>query len=103
VSRFLRRFCSSRAGPQGGFSAVKTAIGASKSPPTPERVGDTRSGSGIGQGYVYHIVAAKCHGQDSARRGEYYPLALASANPPRLVELASAVVAGVAGRDGATY
>jgi hypothetical protein len=44
---------------------------------------------------MYHILAAKCHGQDSARLGEYHPLALASADAPRLVERATAVVASV--------
>ena len=63
----------SRAGPQGGFAAFKTSIGASESPPPGKRVVDTRSGSGIGQGDMYHILAPKCHGQDSAVQGEYHP------------------------------
>ena len=35
---FLRQIFVSRAGPQGGFAAFQTSIGASESPPTPERV-----------------------------------------------------------------
>src|SRR5438477_1674814 len=64
---FLRQIFFSRAGPQGGFSTFRTTIGASESPPTLERVINTRSGGGIGQGNVYHILAPQCHRQDSAR------------------------------------
>ena len=35
---------------------------------------DTRSGGGIGQGDMYHILAPQCHGQDSTWLGEYHPL-----------------------------
>jgi hypothetical protein len=62
-------------------------------------VSDTRSGSGIGQGDVYHILAPQCHRQDSARLGEYHPLLLASADAPRLVERPAAVLARVGGMD----
>ena len=94
---FLRQIFFSRAGPQGGFSAFQTSIGASKSPPPGKRVSNTRSGGGIGQGDMYHILAPKCHGQDSAPLGEYHPLRLAAADPPGLVELAAPVLAGVGG------
>ena len=96
---FLRQNFFSRAGPQGGFSAFQTTIGASESPPPRKRVADTRSGGGIGQGDMYHILAPKCHGQDSARLREYHPLGLASADAPRLVEPLAAVLAGVGGMD----
>jgi hypothetical protein len=56
---------------------------------------DTRSGGGIGQGNVYHILAPECHRQDSAAFGEYHPLLPASADAPRLVERPAAVLAGV--------
>src|SRR4029079_6167580 len=52
----LRHNVFSRAVSQGGFSTCGTTIGASKSPPPGKRVSDTRSGSGIGQGGVYHIL-----------------------------------------------
>src|SRR5215213_4919080 len=50
---FLRQIFFSRAGPQGGFSTFQTTIRASETSPPLERVLDTRSGSGIGQGDVY--------------------------------------------------
>src|SRR3954447_21307011 len=59
----LRQIFISRAGPQGGFSTFQTTIGASESPPPSKRVLDTRSGGGIGQRDMYHILAPKCHGQ----------------------------------------
>ena len=85
--------------PQGGFSAFKTTFRASESQPPGKRVTDTRSGGGIGQGDMYHIFAPQCHRQDSARLGEYHPSLLASADAPRLVETAAAVLAGVGGVD----
>ncbi|HET7411180.1 MAG TPA: hypothetical protein VFJ18_00845, partial [Pararhizobium sp.] len=64
---------------------------------------NTRSGSGIGQGSVYHILATQCHRQDSAPFGEYHPLELlplaASAHTPCLVEAAIAVCAGIGGME----
>ena len=58
---------------------------------------DTRSGSGICQRDMYHILAPKCHGQDSAVQGEYHPPShvawTTSSNAPRLIELAPAVTA----------
>src|SRR6185503_14001781 len=86
---FLRQIVFSRTRPQGGFSTSKTSIGASESSPPGKRVADTRSGGGIGQRGMYHILAAKCHRQDSARLGEYHPLLSPSAHPPGLVERAS--------------
>src|SRR4051812_46438126 len=56
---FLRQIVS-RAGPQGGFSAFQTTIGASESSPPGKRERNTRSGGGIGQGNMYHIFAAQC-------------------------------------------
>src|SRR5205823_8134238 len=100
---FLRQIFFSRAAPQGGFSAFRTTIGASESPPTLERVADTRSGGGIGQGDVYHILAPQCHGQDSTWLGEYHPLRTPTAYSPGLVELPAAVLAGVSGVDQERY
>ena len=94
---FLRQIFFSRAGPQGGFSTFQTTIGASESSPPGKRVSDTRSGGGIGQGDMYHILAPQCHRQDSAALGEYHPLRPASADPPGLVERSAAVLAGVGG------
>src|SRR5947209_12444148 len=74
----------SRAGPQGGFSTFRTTIGASESSPPGKRMSDTRSGGGIGQGDMYHILAPKCHGQDSATFREYHPLRTAAADAPAL-------------------
>src|SRR4051794_26044780 len=96
---FLRQIFFSRSGPQGGLSAFKTSIGAIKSPPPGKRMLDTRSGSGIGQRDMYHILAPKCHRQDSAVQGEYHPLLTSAANAPRLVELAVAVLARVSRMD----
>src|SRR5690348_10018114 len=76
----LRQIVFSRTRPRGGFSTSKTSIGASESSPPGKRVADTRSGGGIGQRGMYHILAAKCHRQDSARLREYHPLLLASAD-----------------------
>src|SRR5215210_7943893 len=92
---FLRQNLFSRAGSQGGISTFGTAIGASESSPPSKRVTNTRSGGGISQRNMYHILAPKCHRQDSARLGENQPLWLAPADPPRLIELAAAVVGGV--------
>src|SRR5690348_2454707 len=92
---FLRSVFFSRAGPQGGFLAFQTSFRASESSPPGKRVLHTRSGGGIGQGDVYHIVPPKCHGQDSARQREYHPLLLSAADPPGLVEFAAAVLGGV--------
>ena len=64
-----------------------------------KRVLDTRSGGGIGQGDVYHILAPKCHRQDSARFREYHPLRNAAAHPPGLVELLAPVLARIGGVD----
>src|SRR3954452_19131695 len=100
---FLRSIFFSRERPQGGFSTFRTTIGASESPPTLERVGNTRSGGGIGQGDVYHILAPQCHGQDSAAFGEYHPLRITSADPPGLVEAAIAVVSRVGSVDEQAY
>src|SRR4051812_25693207 len=95
----LRQIFFSRAGPQGGVAAFRTSIGASEIPPPGKRAQDARSGGGIGQGDVYHILAPKCHGQDSASVGEYHPLAklhfAASADPPGLVELLAPVLARI--------
>src|SRR3954452_20972436 len=100
---FLRSIFFSRERPQGGFSTFRTTIGASESAPTLERVGNPRSGGVIGQGDVYHILAAHCHGQDSAGFGEYHPPGRAGwttpAHPPCLVEAAVAVVPRVGGVD----
>src|SRR3954452_18472375 len=85
----------SRAGPQGGFSTFRTTIGARKSSPPGKRMSDTRSGSGIGQGDMYHIFAPKCHGQDSATFREYPPLRTAAADPPALIHPPAAVFARV--------
>src|SRR5690348_12810101 len=92
---FLRQIFVSRACPQGGFSAFRTTVRASESQPPSKRVTDTRSGGGIGQNGMYHIFAPECHGQDRARLGEYQPLAVASADPPVLVEALTAVLACV--------
>src|SRR5437763_15252683 len=91
---FLRQIFVSRERPQGGFAAFKTTIGAIKSPPPGKRARDARSGSGIGQRDMYHILAPKCHGQDSAIQGEYHPPCVAAAHPPGLIQLAAAVLAG---------
>src|SRR5947209_7882535 len=91
----LRQFVFSRKRPQGGFSAFQTTIRASEIPPPVKRVPDTRSSSGINQCDMYHIFAAKCHGQDSAMQGEYHPPEFASAYPPCLIEPAAAVLARV--------
>ena len=80
---FLRQIFVSRAGPQGGFSAFQTTIGASESPPPGKRVTDTRSGGGIGQRDMYHIFAPQCHRQDSAPLGEYQPPRLLRRRPAR--------------------
>jgi hypothetical protein len=56
-------------------------------------VSDTRSGGGIGQRDMYHILAPKCHRQDSTPAGEYHPLRTAPSDPPRLVERAAPVIA----------
>src|SRR3954471_16618086 len=85
----------SRAGPQGGFSTFRTTIGASESSPPGKRMSDTRSGGGIGQGDMYHILAPKCHGQDSAGFREYHPPRTATADPPGLVHPPAAVFARV--------
>jgi hypothetical protein len=58
---------------------------------------NTRSGGGIGQGDMYHIVAPKCHGQDSARLWEYHPPFGTAADAPSLVQPPAAIVAGVGG------
>src|SRR6476619_8428816 len=92
---FLRQIFVSRAGPQGGFSTFQTTIGASESPPPGKRVSNTRSGGGIGQRDMYHILAPECHGQDSAPLGKYHPPRFASADPPGLVERPVAVLARV--------
>src|SRR5437764_13227951 len=92
---FLRQIVVSRKRPQGGFAAFKTTIGAIKSPPPGKRVPDTRSGGGIGQRDMYHILAPKCHGQDSAVQGEYHPPEIASADPPCLIEPAAAILARI--------
>src|SRR6185312_4602567 len=96
---FLRQIFFSRAEAQGGFSTFKTSFRASESQPPGKRVHHTRSGGWIGQCNMYHIVPPKCHGQDSARFGEYYPLWAASAHSPGLVEFLAAVVARVGGVD----
>src|SRR5438477_5249221 len=70
---FLRQIVFSRKRPQGGFSAFQTTIGASEIPPPVKRVPNTRSGSGISQRDMYHIFAAKRHGQDRAGEREYHP------------------------------
>src|SRR3954452_12409590 len=76
VILFLRQIFVSRAGPQGGFSTFRTTNRASESSPPDKRMSDTRSGGGIGQGDVYHILAPQCHRQDSASLWEYHPLRL---------------------------
>src|SRR4051812_3084465 len=96
---FLRQIVVSRKRPQGGFSAFQTAIRASEIPPPVKRVADTRSGSGINQSDMYHIFAAKRHGQDSAAEREDHPPWVTSADSPRLIELAVPVLAGVGGVD----
>jgi hypothetical protein len=96
---FLRQIFVSRAGPQGGFSAFQTSIGASESSPPGKRVLNTRCGSGIGQRDMYHIFAAKCHGQDSAVRWEYHPLRPPAANAPGLIKLPAPIIAGISGMD----
>ena len=45
---------------------------------------------------MYHILAPKCHGQDSARLGEYHPLRAAPADAPGLVHFPAAVFARIA-------
>src|SRR4051794_10085300 len=89
---FLRSVFFSRAGPQGGVSTFRTTYPASESPPPCKRVTNTRSGGGIGQRDMYHIVAPQCHRQDSAFFGEYHPPGTASANPPGLVKAAISVL-----------
>src|SRR5947209_20578964 len=48
---------------------------------------------------MYHILAPKCHGQDSARLREYHPLVLpaadARADPLGLVERPAPVLAAI--------
>ena len=56
---------------------------------------DARSGGGIGQGDMYHILAPQCHGQDSTPLREYHPLGLAAADPPGLVHSPAPVFACV--------
>jgi hypothetical protein len=85
----------SRAGPQGGFSAFQTTIGASESSPPDKRMSDTRSGGGIGQGDMYHIFAPQCQRQDSAWLRENHPPRPSSAHSPSLVEALAAVVTGI--------
>src|SRR5437763_6111679 len=80
----LRQIFVSRNDPRGGFTVSRTSIGAIKSPPPGKRVTDTRSGSGIGQRDMYHILAPKCHGQDSTVQGEYHPPLHTSLVPPCL-------------------
>src|SRR5215210_128674 len=92
---FLRQIVFSRAGPQGGFAAFKTLIGASKSVPPGERVQDTRRGGTIGQGDMYHIFAPKCHRQDSAPLREYHPPRVPTTDAPSLIHPLPAVFAGV--------
>jgi hypothetical protein len=48
---------------------------------------------------MYHIFAAKCHRQDSARLGEYHPLGTAAADAPCLVHALAPVLACVGGVD----
>jgi hypothetical protein len=97
VILFLRSIFFSRAGPQGGFSTFRTSNGASESSPPCKRVLDTRSGGGIGQGDMYHILAPKCHRQDSALFREYHPHLPAPADAPCLVERPAAVVGRIGG------
>src|SRR5919107_315077 len=96
---FLRLIFFSRAGPQGGFSTFQTSIGASESSPPSKRVAHTRSGGGIGQRDMYHILAPKCHRQDSALQREYHPLRAAPADAPRLVERLAPILTRVGGVD----
>src|SRR5689334_22568630 len=56
---------------------------------------DTRSGGGIGQRDMYHILAPKCHGQDSAPLGEDHPLAPAATDAPALVDALATIFARV--------
>jgi hypothetical protein len=56
---------------------------------------DPPRSSGIGQGDMYHILAAKRHRQDGAGERKNQALLLASADPPGLVEAAIAVPAGI--------
>jgi hypothetical protein len=44
---------------------------------------------------MYHIFAPKCHGQDSARLGEYHPLLLSSAYAPGLIKALAPILARI--------
>ena len=59
--------------PKAGSPPSRPRIGVNESAPPDKRVSDTRSGGGIGQRDMYHILAPKCHRQDSARLREYQP------------------------------
>jgi hypothetical protein len=48
---------------------------------------------------MYHILSPQCHGQDSASFGENHPFRTPSAHSPRLVELSSAILAGIGSMD----
>ena len=85
---FLHIILSVETGAGGGVEPPsRTAVRVTKSAPPRERVANTRRGSGIGQGDMYHIVAPKGHRQDSAALGKYHPpRSVAAADPPGLVE-----------------
>jgi hypothetical protein len=48
---------------------------------------------------MYHIFAAQCHRQDSARLWEYHPSLVASTHSPCLVEAPAAVLARIGGME----
>ena len=54
---FLRQISSAEPVLKAGSPPSRPTIGVSESPPPGKRVSDTRSGSGIGQGDMYHIFA----------------------------------------------
>ena len=71
----------------------------SESAPPGKRMGYASSGSVIGQGDVYHIFAAKRHGQDRTLFRKYKATAFAASNPECLIEPAAAIFTGIGGVD----
>src|SRR5436189_4841827 len=57
----------------------------------------------IGQSEMYHILASQRHRQDGAFFRKYQSARPAAADPPGLVELPAAVIAGVRGMDQQTH
>jgi hypothetical protein len=60
---------------------------------------DAPCGGAIGEGYMYHILAAQRHRQDGAAFGKNQALLLSASDPPGLVERAIAVLARIGGMD----